>query len=76
VTGLNELTGETEKIYKAVPSDYMPINDFAYDSQDDDFTNRLKKFNFKTSGHFKYYTGGELILTPTKIDVSEDGCDA
>lgn len=75
VTGINDVTGYTEKKISAVPSDANFVNDLGIDEQIDDGTQY--KFNLKkdADNQWSYLKSAELIFKPIKIDNSDDGLD-
>lgn len=72
LTGINDVTGNTDEIYKAVPATLNPSESILFNTTPSSSTNLSYNFTYKNTEQNKYIKSGKLILTPKKMDISDD----
>lgn len=70
LTGINDVTGNTDSIYKAVPETYNASTKVSFSSTPTAASNLNYNFTYKNAAQNKYIKSGKLILTPLKLDIS------
>lgn len=77
VTGINDVSGFTDKKIVANPKDQNFAENIVYDNYTEDTTNNLYTFNLRKSNNsqWSYLKSSTLFLRPTLIDETPTGLD-